>query len=271
MEKKRTTALLLIGVAILATVVLWSSISYTINTGEKGVIFRTFSGGLDKEKVYPQGFHLKWPWDKVFVYDVKIMEANGSMEVLSKNGLTISVDMSYRYKPMDEKIGFLHDAIGASYHDRIILPEIRSATRKVIGKYLPEELYSTKREAIQDEIFLQTAKALNSNYLLLDAVLIREVTLPEKIQAAIGRKLEQEQLSLEYEFKLESARKEADRQRIEAKGKAEANSIISASLTDKILVEKGIEATLKLAESDNAKVVVVGSGKDGLPLILGNN
>ena len=94
MEKKRTTALLLIGVAILATIVLWSSISYTINTGEKGVIFRTFSGGLDKEKVYPQGFHLKWPWDKVFVYDVKIMEANGSMEVLSKNGLTISVDTS---------------------------------------------------------------------------------------------------------------------------------------------------------------------------------
>jgi regulator of protease activity HflC (stomatin/prohibitin superfamily) len=117
---------------------------------------------------------------------------------------------------------------------------------------------------------VRTSLALTENYLQLDAVLIREVTLPLKLKAAIERKLEQEQASLEYEFKLNKARKEAQRQRIEAEGKSTANDIINKSLTDKILMEKGIEATLKLSESPNAKVVVIGSGKGGLPIILGN-
>jgi regulator of protease activity HflC (stomatin/prohibitin superfamily) len=102
-------------------------------------------------------------------------------------------------------------------------------------------------------------------------VLVRDIMLPPTIKAAIENKLKQEQESLEYEFKLEKAKKEAERQRIDAEGKARANQILNASLTDKILKEKGIEATLELAKSPNAKVVVVGSGKDGLPIILGNN
>lgn len=100
---------------------------------------------------------------------------------------------------------------------------------------------------------------------------MRDVTLPDAIKEAIERKLRQEQEALEYEFRLAKALQEAERQRIDAEGKAAANRILSASLTDKILKEKGIEATLKLAESPNSKVIVVGSGKDGLPLILGNN
>jgi prohibitin 1 len=100
--------------------------------------------------------------------------------------------------------------------------------------------------------------------------LVRDVTLPSTIKDAIERKLRQEQESLEYEFRLEKASKEAQRQIIEAQGKADANKLLSASLTDKILQDKGIEATLKLAESPNAKVVVIGSGKDGMPIILGN-
>jgi regulator of protease activity HflC (stomatin/prohibitin superfamily) len=234
-------------------------------------MFNTFGGGLDKENVLTQGFHVKWPWDKIFIYDVKVKEASGVMQVLSKNGLTIKTDLSYRYNPIEEQIGFLHNEVGANYHDRIVLPEIRSATREVIGKYLPEELYSTKREAIQEEIFDRTAESLKEKYIVLDAILIREVELPQKLQTAIERKLEQEQSALEYVYKLDRAKQEAERQRIEAEGKAAANLIINASLTDKILKEKGIEATLTLAESDNAKVVVIGSGKDGMPIILGGN
>jgi len=163
----------------------------------------------------------------------------------------------------------LHEEIGAKYHDQIIKPEIRSATREVIGKYLPEELYSTKREAIQDEIFTSTKKNVEVKNLILDAVLIREVQLPQTLKDAIELKLEQEQESLAYEFRLEKARQEAERQKIEAEGKAMANNLINASLTDKILREKGIEATTKLAESQNSKIVVIGSGDDGLPIILG--
>lgn len=270
MNQKTTIVIIVAFVAFLGVVLAWNSLTFTIESGERAVIFRKFEGGIDKDKVFTQGFHIKWPWDDIFVYDVKLAEAISTMEVLSKNGLTIKAELSYRYKPLEEGIGFIHNQIGPNYHQKIIIPEIRSATREVIGKYLPEELYSSKREDIQDEIFQRTSKALEEKYLELDAVLIREVILPQTLQEAIERKLEQEQRSLEYEFKLQQAKKEAERQRIEAEGKAAANNLISASLTDKILKEKGIDATLELAKSNNSKVIVVGSGKDGLPIILGN-
>ena len=132
-------------------------------------------------------------------------------------------------------------------------------------------MYSSKRDAIQKEIFEETKKIVDGQYIQLNEVLVRDVTLPATIKEAIERKLKQEQESLEYEFRLVTAAKEADKVRIEAQGKADANKILSASLTDKILQDKGIDATLKLAESPNSKVVIVGSSKDGLPLILGNN
>lgn len=269
MNKRTTTLVVVAFAAFLVVILAWNSLTFTIQPGEKAVIFRKFQGGLDKDQIYGQGFHIKWPWDDIYTYDVKLQQDKSNMEVLSKNGLTIQVELSYRYKPRDENIGYLHDQVGQNYHDRIIVPEIRSATREVIGKYLPEELYSSKREDIQGEIFERTQKGMKRNDLLLDAVLIREVELPEKLKSAIERKLEQEQMALEYEYRLKRAEKEADRKRIEAEGKARANRIISSSLTDKILRDKGIDATIQLAESENSKTVIIGSGDEGLPLILG--
>jgi regulator of protease activity HflC (stomatin/prohibitin superfamily) len=269
MNQKALTRYLIIGfLGLLLLVTLSNTTFLTIDPGQKGVLFKRFGGGLDKEKVYNQGFHMILPWNKMYIYDVRVNESFEKMEVLSKNGLTIKAEMSYRYKPMDDKIGFLHDEIGAGYLERIIKPEIRSSTREVIGKYLPEELYSTKREAIQDEIFTQTKIAIGEKNLILDAVLIREVTLPQTLQTAIERKLKEEQESLEYEYRLVKERKESERKIIEANAKAEANRILSASLSDKILRDKGIDATLELANSQNTKVVIVGGGGDGLPLIL---
>lgn len=242
----------------------------TIKSGEKGVLFKRFGGGLEKEKVYDQGFQVVMPWNNMFIYDVKTNEAFEEMEVLSKNGLSIKVELSYRYSPEPNKIGFLHDEIGKDYVNRIIKPEIRSATREVIGQYNPEELYSTKREAIQQEIFDKTFKKVGEKYIILDAVLIRSVTLPDNLRNAIEKKLEEEQLSLQYQYKIDRERQEAERRVIEAQAKADANKILNASLTDKILRDKGIEATLQLANSPNSKVVVVGGSGDGLPLILNN-
>ncbi len=256
--------------ALMLFVILTNTTFLTIDPGHKGVLFKRFGGGLDKENVYGQGFHVVAPWNKMLIYDTRIQENFEEMNVLSKNGLNIQVELSYRYNPISEKIGFLHDNIGTDYHDRIVMPEIRSATREVIGKYLPEELYSEKREAIQDEIFNQTKAAVLEKDINLDAVLIRGVVLPATLQAAIERKLKEEQSSLEYEFRLEKERKEAERKIIEAQAKADANRILSASLTDKILQDKGIEATMELAGSPNSKVVIVGGGDKGLPLILNN-
>lgn len=261
----------IIGVlAFILITVLTNTTFLTIDPGEKGVKFKRFGGGLIKEKTYDQGFHIVAPWDKMYIYDVKINEGFEKMDVLSKNGLNIEVELSYRYKPTSERIGYLHNNIGKSYKETILEPEIRSATREVIGQYLPEELYSTKREAIQIEIFEKTKTAVELKDIILDAVLIRSVQLPAKLKQAIEMKLEEEQQSLQYEFKLTKERKEAERKIIEAEAKAEANRILNASLSDKILRDKGIEATLELSQSPNSKVVVVGGSGDGLPLILNN-
>ncbi len=257
-------------IALFAFIALTNTTFLTIDPGEKGVLFERFGGGLNKDKVYGQGFHVIFPWNSMIVYNVRTSEEFERMEVLSKNGLSIHVDLSYRFSPMPNKIGYLHDEIGKTYVKTIIKPEIRSATREVIGQYNPEELYSTKREAIQEEIFEKTKSSINSKHLIIDKVLIRSVELPTKLKEAIEQKLEEEQLSLQYQYKIDRERQEGERRVIEARAKANANKILNASLTDKILRDKGIEATLKLATSPNAKVVVVGGGGDGLPLILNN-
>ena len=167
-------------------------------------------------------------------------------------------------------VGYLHDNIGRDYLERIIKPEIRSVTREVIGNYLPEELYSTKREAIEDEIYARTKDNIEAKYLKLDAILIRDVTLPQTLRTAIEQKLKQEQESLEYEFKIDKAEKEAKRKEIEANGIAKFQKIVNQTITPQLLKWKGVEATQEISKSPNSKVIVIGSGKDGLPIILGN-
>jgi len=256
-------------VGLIFVVVFGSSMFVTIDSGEKGVLFKKFGGGLEKDFVYGQGFHVIAPWNDMFVYDVKIHETFEKMEVLSKNGLSIKIDLSFRYMPVQEKIGYLHDEIGRDYLERIIKPEIRSVTREVIGNYLPEELYSTKREAIEDEIESLTRVKVEAKYLTLDAILIRDVTLPLTLRNGIEKKLVQEQESLEYEFKIDKARKEAERKEIEANGIAKFQQIVNRTITPQLLKWKGVEATQEIAKSSNAKVIVIGNGDGDLPIILG--
>jgi regulator of protease activity HflC (stomatin/prohibitin superfamily) len=151
----------------------------------------------------------------------------------------------------------------------IVKPEIRSVTREVIGNYLPEELYSSKREAIEDEIYAQTKERVESKFINIDAILIRDVTLPPTLQAAIEQKLKQEQESLEYEFKIDKARKEAERKEIEAKGISEFQKIVNRTITPQLLKWKGVEATQEISKSANSKVIVIGNGDGDLPIILG--
>ena len=258
-------------IVIIVLIFFISRSAVNIDSGEAGVLWKRFGGGVViDEPPLGEGFHLVAPWNKVYVYEVRRQELFEKMNVLSSNGLDIKLDASAWYKPKRSELGKLHQEIGENYLQRILLPTIRSAARSVVGRYTPEQLYSSKRDAIQQEIFEETKKIVDNQYITLDEVLVRDVTLPPTIKDAIERKLKQEQEALEYEFRLEKAEKEAERQIIEAQGKADANRILSASLTDKILQDKGIEATLKLSESGNSKVIIIGGGEDGLPVILGN-
>ncbi|CAA0219829.1 prohibitin family protein [Tenacibaculum maritimum] len=256
---------------LVIAIVAFTKSTKTIKSGGAGVLYKTFGGGVvTDEPPLGEGFHVVAPWNDVIIYEVRQQELFEKMQVLSSNGLEIQLEATAWYQPRYEKLGALHQEKGENYVSRVIQPAIRSAARSVVGRYTPEQLYSSKRDAIQEEIFEETKKILDKQYVQLNEVLVRDVELPLSIKNAIERKLKQEQESLEYEFRLVTAQKEAEKQIIEAKGKADANRILSASLTDKILQDKGIEATLKLSQSSNSKVVLIGAGKNGMPIILGN-
>lgn len=265
---KTIMPLILLGIVL---IIFLSKSTVTINAGEAGVLWKRFDGGVvTDEPPLGEGFHIVAPWNKVIVYEVRQQELYETMKVLSSNGLDILLETSTWYLPKSDELGLLHQQIGENYLDRIIKPALRSAARSVVGRYTPEQLYSSKRDIIQSEIFEETKLILENEHVQLNEVLVRDVTLPPSIKDAIERKLKQEQESLEYEFRLVTAEKEAEKVRIEAQGKADANKILSASLNDQILRDKGIEATMQLANSPNSKIVVIGSGKDGMPIILGN-
>lgn len=271
MEKLPKIGIPVIVILILAIILIAKS-AVTIDAGEGGVLYKTFGGGVvTDEPPLSEGFHLIAPWNKVIIYEVRQQEIFEKMQVLSSNGLEIELEATAWYQPDYANLGSLHKEKGQSYVQRVLQPALRSAARSVVGRYTPEQLYSSKRDVIQVEIYEETKKIVEDQYIQLNEILIRDVTLPRTIKDAIERKLKQEQESLEYEFRLVTAAKEAEKVIIEARGKADANRILSASLTDKILLDKGIEATVRLSESPNTKVIVIGSGDSGLPLILGNN
>ncbi len=266
---KKYQMLVTLGVALVILAIIVSNSTFvTIQPGERGVIFRKFTTGLDKEHVYPEGFLVIAPWNKMYIYNVKEQNIEETMDVLDKEALSISVDVSVRFYPIHQKIGDLHEKFGIDYVRKLVVPETRSSVRQVMGKYTAEEIFSLKRKEVEEEIKETTKKVLAKNNIEMTTLLIRSIVLPEKLKNAIENKLTQQQEAQAYRFKLDKEKSEAERMRIQAEGEAAANRIINNSLTPSLLKMRGIEATIKLSESPNAKVIVIGSGKDGLPLIL---
>jgi regulator of protease activity HflC (stomatin/prohibitin superfamily) len=270
MDIKKTYLVVVIA-AIVVVLFFGNSMFFTIKPGERAVVFRKFGSGLDKEHVYVPGFHVIAPWNILYVYDVKEQKRDETMDILDKSGLSISMDVSVRFNPLYDRIGYLHEIFGKDYVNQLIITEVRSTVRRVAGRYNAEEIYSTKRAEVEASIEQEARDVLSKNNIDMRAMLIRSINLPAEIKSAIENKLKQEQESLAYVFRLQKEKSEAERKRIEAEGIAAYNDIINASLTDRILKQRGIEATLELSASPNAKVVVIGSGKEGMPLILGGN
>ena len=271
MEPNQRKIIITAIVAFVLVMVLWQTATIKIKSGEAGVLYKQFGAGTVTDMHFTEGFHFIAPWNDMFVYNVRNQEYTEVMDALSKNGLTIRMEMSIRYRPIISEVGHIHQTLGLNYREVIVLPEVRSAARQVIGRYDPEELYSTKRDFIQDEIYNRVKVKLEEKNIFLDAILIRGIELPPNIKTAIEQKLKQEQESQEYEFRIQKESKEAERKRIEAQGIKDFQDIVSEGISDKLLRWKGIEATLELSKSTNAKVVVIGQGGDGLPLILGGS
>ncbi|WP_462249475.1 prohibitin family protein [Ekhidna sp.] len=263
-------------IAVITFIVLLSAfnrIFYRIEASERAVIFKTLSGELEKDNIIGPGWHVKAPWNEKYVYEVSENKVEETMDVLDKNGLNISVDVTVRFHPKYDAIGEIQENFRGDYIQRLVIPEARSTVRQVMGRYTAEEIYSTKRPEVEASIIEETREVLGAdgNEVEMKSLLIRSIKLPEQIKTAIENKLKQEQEALAYQFRLDKEQSEAERKRIAAEGEAAANRIINSSLTPELLRMRGIEATKEIANSPNAKVIVIGSGDDGLPLILNGN
>jgi regulator of protease activity HflC (stomatin/prohibitin superfamily) len=239
----------------------------TVESGHAGIVFKPLGGGTSKE-LLREGMHFIPIWNSVIPYDTRVHEMKEVLAVLSSNGLAIRVDASVRYRPRTDELFELQTQIGPDYDQKVVAPIVRSEGRKVFGRYQPEEIYSTKREEIEKQIYDEVLKALEGKHVIVEAILIRDVELPEAIKTAIADKLAEEQRSQKMKFTLDKERQEAQRKQIEAEGILKYQNIVRQGLTAEYLQFKGIEATERLAGSANAKVVIVGGGKGGLPLIF---
>jgi regulator of protease activity HflC (stomatin/prohibitin superfamily) len=269
-------------IMILVFMVVYFSenIFYTIPPGSVGVLWLRFAGGTVLTHYLGEGLHIVAPWDKVYIYDTRLQQLEQDFDVLSADGLKMTVNIAYRFQALPATVPALHQYIGPNYVSILLTTEIGARARDVFSHNTPEEIFSDRRIQIQQEILHNVQSDLRQtfspmaghpiDFVKLDDVLIRGITLPPEVEAAINRKEEQKQLNLEYDYRLLREAKETERKRIEAQGIREFQDIVSSGITDSYLRWKGIEATLELARSNNAKIVIVGGGKGGLPIILGN-
>ncbi|HOP07405.1 MAG TPA: prohibitin family protein [candidate division Zixibacteria bacterium] len=242
-----------------------------IDSGHRGVFYSKFGSGTEFGKIYPEGFAWHMPWNKMFVYKVQLQEQKELLTVLSSDGATIKMEVSVLYRPEAGKLDSLQVTVGPDYYDVSVAPMLRGISRTVAGRYKPEEIYSTKREEMAKAMVDELRAAVTDKYVTIENVLIRDVTIPAKISEAINFKLTADQNAQRMDFEIEKEKKEAERKKIEAQGIAEFQKIVSSGITPSLLKWKGIEATLKIAESQNTKVVIVGNDDGGLPIILGGN
>lgn len=256
---------IIIGAAVLLVIVAKAVV--VIPAGHVGVL-ELFGNVYDTS--LDAGIHLINPLLKVHKMSIRTSQVTEEANVPSKEGLVINLDLSVLIGLDARKAPEVYKTIGENYISVIVVPQLRSVVRGVTAGYEAKALYTAEREALATQMFEQLKPMIENRGVKLERVLLRAVKLPEILSIAIEKKLEAEQQQEQMKFVLGKETQEAERKRIEAKGISDYNLEVSRGLTDNILKLRGIEATRELAKSENAKVVVVGSGKDGLPLILGN-
>jgi regulator of protease activity HflC (stomatin/prohibitin superfamily) len=293
-------------VVLLTATVLYPYVVITVPSGQVGVLWKRFNGFdaycwcfvgrgtlLDPRELRNEGLHIIWPWDKLFLYDLRLHSTTQTYNAISKDGVSVVAQISIRFQLLHNSVAVLHKFIGPAYLESVISPEIGSQAREVISQYTAQEVY-TSREPIQEKIRNNSQRSLGThlnNLIQPDAMeqpdpkhyndflqnsiqildtLVLSIELPPQIVAAINRQTEQFYQIQEFKFRVEREAQESKRKQIEANGIAAFQRTVSQGISDSYLRWRGIEATLALAQSPNTKIVIIGNSKDGLPIILGN-
>ena len=259
--------ILIVLAGIAALVLLWNSV-VSVPAGHVAVI--TLFGRVTGTTL-GEGIHLINPLAAVTEMSVRTQELKETAAVPSTEGLVITLDTSLLYRLDAARAADAYQKIGPRYVQVVLEPNLRSAIRTVTSMHSANALYTSGREAVAQQIQETLVKELAGRGIVVEAILLRDVQLPTMLKSAIEQKQQAEQESLRMNFVLQKEKQEADRKRIEAQGIADFQRIVAQGISQQLLEWKGIEATEKLAASSNSKVVVIGSGKSGLPLILGGN
>src|SRR6266699_2775936 len=289
LERYLPSVVIYLMVATLVAVVLYPHMVITVPSGHVGVLWKRFGGGtvLDPRRLKNEGFNLILPWNQVFLYDLRLQSFTESYNAISSDGVSLTATVNVRFRLQRDAVPVLHQAIGPNYEKVLVQPGIGSLTREVMAQYTAEQVYSTARQEIQDKIRSLAEDRLSEKMMehegeeesyrvsmretiILYDILVAGIELPAAIVAAINRKTEQYYIAEEYKFRVEREKRESERKKIEAEGIRDFQQTVSQGISESYLRWRGIEATLQLSQSTNSKVVIIGSGKDGLPIILGN-
>jgi len=264
-KREESISLAVIGFAcLIAFAQCWT----IVPAGHVGVI--DFFGNVSDKTLYP-GVNFVNPMANVVKFDARTQELKETMTVPSKEGLSIDLELSLLFSLSFENANKIYKTVGEDYVQRIIVPQFRSVVRGVTSQYDAKALYTAEREQLSKQIETDLSKLVGPRGINIESSPMRQITLPPGLTSSIEEKLKADQESQRMQFVLLKEKQEAERKRIEAKGIADFQDIVSKGISDQLLRWKGIEATEKLAGSKNSKVVVIGAGKNGLPLILGSN
>ena len=248
---------------VLALIILSSSTS-CVRTGHVGVVslFGRVTG-----TVLSEGIHLVNPASDVTQLSIKTQEVKEHASVPSKEGLIMELEASVLYHLDPGRAAELYQRVGPNYAEVLLTPTFRSAIRAITSANMASALYSDARESIAGQMAGDIQRQLAPRGIIVESVLLRDLQLPDTLKRAIEAKQQAQQEAQRMEFVLQRERQEAERKRVEAAGIKDFQDIVTQGISEKLLEWKGIEATIELAKSQNSKVIVVGSSKNGLPLI----
>ena len=252
-------------VIVLLVVVVGSCSVTTIDTGHVGVL--TLFGQVTREQL-PEGMHIINPLKAVTKLSIRTQESKEIAEVPSSEGLLIHLEASLLYRLEPAQATDVYQKIGRDYMDVVVSPNFRSVMRTVTAAHTASALYSDARESVAQQMLVEMRKIVQPRGIMIENVLLRDIKLPATLKASIEAKQQADQDAQRMNFVLQKERQEAERKRIEAQGISDFQRIVTLGISQQLLDWKGIEATIEIAKSPNAKVVVIGNPKNGLPVIF---
>jgi len=260
----KVLGLLLFGLLLVVTI---KYCIVSIYSGHCGVLWQRFFNGTRVDRFYDEGVHVIFPWDRMIIYDIRAQTVKEKLTVLSSNGLPIEIEIAAYFKIDRENLPNLHKKIGPNYANIVVSPMTKAIIRSITGQLTPEEIFSNQKE-FNSRLNMQAYIEYTRNYLELLNIYLMRISLPETISKAIEQKLVQKEKITEKMYAIDVEKNEAIRKELEANGIKTYNKTVASSISPDILTWHGIDATRKISESPNTKTIIIGSGKEGLPVIL---